>query len=145
MKKQSKRLQPVVDFNQRKEEDAAKALAVASRNVLEQKQRLSEFESYRGEYGQQLSQVGGAGLSASKMRDFQAFISKLNHVLEQQKVAIENAEKEYELKKRQWLAARNKLKAISKVQRKHILQENSTEEKRMQKEQDDRNSRKIRS
>ena len=101
MKKQSKRLQPVVDFNKRKELDAAKALANASRNVLDQKQRLKEFEDYRGEYGQQFSQVGGAGLSGSRVRDFQAFISKLNHVVEQQRAAIENAELEYEEKKRQ--------------------------------------------
>ncbi len=141
MKKQSKRLQPVVDFNQRKEIDAAKELATASKNVNDQKQRLIEFENYRGEYGQQFTQVCGAGVSAMKMRDFQAFIFKLNHVLEQQKITIENAEMEYEQKKRQWLAARNKLKAINKVQSKHVVKEGVAEEKALQKEQDDRNSR----
>jgi len=141
--KQSRRLQPVVDFNQRKEIDAAKELANASSNVLIQKQRLQEFESYRSEYGDQFAQAGSDGLSAARLRDFQAFISKLNHVVEQQRTAIENAEKEYEVKKRQWLAARNKLKAINKVQRKHVLKEDVAEEKKLQKEQDDRNCRKV--
>lgn len=141
MKKQSTRLQPVVDFNQRKESDAAKELAQASSEVAAQKQRLIEFEAYRSEYGQQFAQAGSGGLNAARVRDFQAFINKLNHVVEQQKVAIKNAEREYEAKKRQWLAARNKLKAINKVQEKHIHSEAIAEEKKQQKEQDDRNSR----
>ena len=143
MKKQSHRLQPVVDFNQQQETDAAKALAQASNEVMVQKQRLKEFEDYRSEYGQQFNQAGSGGLSASRVRDYQAFIAKLNNVLEQQMAAIELAENDYEEKKRQWLAARNKLKAINKVQEKHVLNEGIAEEKKEQKEQDDRNVRKL--
>lgn len=142
--KQSKRLQPVVDFNQRKEVDAAKALAEASSDVLAQKQRLFEFENYRGEYGNQFAQAGSLGMNAARVRDFHAFINKLNHVVEQQKTAIKQSELVYEEKKRQWLAARNKLKAINKVQEKHVVKEYVAEEKSLQKEQDDRNCNKVR-
>lgn len=143
MKKPSKRLQPVIDFNQRKEIEASRELAQASSEVMAQKQRLQEFENYRSEYGQQFVQAGSTGLSASRARDYQAFIGKLNHVVEQQKTAIKNAEINYEEKKRQWLAARNKLKAINKVQQKHLEREDVAEEKKQQKEQDDRSSRKL--
>lgn len=143
MKKQSKRLQPVVDYNQQKEIDAAKELANASSDVQAQKQRLQEFENYRNEYGQQFNQIGGGGISAARVRDYQAFIGKLNHVVEQQRTAIKNSELNYEDKKRQWLAARNKLKAINKVQKKHVTKEDIAEEKQLQKEQDDRNIRKF--
>ena len=143
MKEKSKRLQPVVDFTQQQEVEAAKALSKASEEVMLQKKRLEEFENYRNEYGQQFSHVGGGGMTAAKARDYQSFFNKLNHVLEQQKVAIQNAEVEFELKKRQWLAARNKLKAINKVKEKHVQAEEIAEEKQLQKEQDDRNIRKL--
>jgi len=133
----------VVDFTQQQEVEAAKALSKASEEVMLQKKRLEEFENYRNEYGQQFSHVGGGGMTAAKARDYQSFFNKLNHVLEQQKVAIQNAEVEFELKKRQWLAARNKLKAINKVKEKHVQAEEIAEEKQLQKEQDDRNIRKL--
>jgi len=143
MKKASKRLQPVIDFNKREEIDAAKKLAQASSDVQAQKQRLKEFEDYRSEYGQQFSLAGSDGMSASRVRDFQSFIAKLNHVVEQQRVAITNSETNFEEKKRQWMAARNKLKAISKVQEKHVNKEDIEEEKKLQRDQDDRNSRRL--
>lgn len=133
----------MVDFTQQQEVEAAKALSKASEEVMLQKKRLEEFENYRNEYGQQFSHVGGGGMTAAKARDYQSFFNKLNHVLEQQKVAIQNAEVEFELKKRQWLAARNKLKAINKVKEKHVQAEEIAEEKQLQKEQDDRNIRKL--
>jgi len=141
--KKSERLQPISDFKKRQEEDAAKRLAKVSQEVSAQKQRLVDLHSYRGEYSRQFNSVGGGGMSAQKMREYQLFMHKLNTVLDQQKAAIDVLEREYEDKKRQWLAARNKLQAINKVQDRHLKKERQIEEKVSQKEQDDRNIRLV--
>lgn len=142
--KQSKRLQPICDFKQRQEDEAAKHLAKVANEVAQQKQRLVDLESYRGEYDQQFLQTSSVGVSAKRMKDYQSFMHNLAQVLEQQKAAIAVLEKDYEEKKRQWLAARNRTKALNKVQTKYQKQEDHKEEKSQQKEQDDRSSRSIR-
>jgi len=142
--RQSKRLQPICDFKQRQEDEAAKHLAKAANEVSQQKQRLSDLESYRGEYDQRFLETSSTGVSAKRMKDYQSFMQNLAQVLDQQKAAIAVLEKDYEEKKRQWLAARNRTKALNKVQTKYQKQEDYKEEKSQQKEQDDRSSRTAR-
>lgn len=142
--KQSRRLGPICDFNKKREEDAAKNLAKISQEVAAQKKRLVDLENYRGEYGKQFAMAGGAGLNAGKMRDYQNFMANLSKVLEQQKSAISVLEKEFEEKKRQWLAARSRTKALETVKDRYLQQETIIEEKKLQKEIDDRAFRGVR-
>lgn len=142
--KQSKRLEPICHFNKKREEEAAKRLAKVSQEVAKQKQRLLDLENYRGEYGKQFAMAGGAGLNAVKMRDYQRFMANLSKVIEQQKSAISVLEREFEEKKRQWLAARNRNKALENVKDRYQQQENVQEEKKQQKEIDDRGFRALR-
>jgi len=140
---QSKRLQPICDFKKRQEDEAAKKLASATQELMQQEQRLMELESYRAEYGQQFTAIGSAGMSAQKLREFQGFVHKLNTVVDQQKTTINKLRLDHEQTKRQWLAARNHNKAINKVQSQYKTTEEKAEEKKLQKEQDDRNCRKV--
>lgn len=142
--KQSKRLQPICDFKQREEDEAARRLAKAAQEVAQQRKRLSDLESYRGEYDQQFLQTSSQGINAKRMKDYHAFMNNLSKVLDQQKAAITALEHEYEEKKRQWLAARNRTKALNKVQTNYQKQEDVQEEKKQQREQDDRTIRSVR-
>ncbi|MDX1811609.1 MAG: flagellar export protein FliJ [Gammaproteobacteria bacterium] len=141
--KQSRRLEPICHFNRKKEEDAAKALAKASQEMQLQKQRLLDLENYRGEYAKQFAMAGGAGLNAARMREYQTFMANLSKAIEQQKSAIHVHEQQFEERKRQWLAARSRSKALETVKDRYLQQENNQEEKRLQKEIDDRSSRTI--
>ena len=86
--KKSTRLQPICDFNKHREDDAAKILATASQALNAQRKRLVDLENYRGEYAQQFAQAGGAGFNASRMREYQNFMTNLSKVIDQQKSAI---------------------------------------------------------
>ena len=143
--RKSKRLQPICDFKQRQEDEAARELALAANEVSSQKQRLIDLESYRSEYDKQFTETSSQGISAKRMKDYQNFMHNLAGVLEQQRTAITSLERAYEDKKRQWLAARNRTKALTKVQTKYRKQEDVKEEKSEQKEQDDRSSRGLNS
>ena len=141
--KQSKRLEPICDFNKKREEDAAKELAKISQEVNAQKQRLIDLENYRNEYGTQFATVGGGGMSATRLRDYQRFMANLAKVLEQQKSAISVLEAQFEEKKRQWIAARSRSKALETVKSRYEQQEVVAEEKKLQKEIDDRAFRTV--
>lgn len=139
--KQSKRLEPICDLNKRKEEEAAKELAKASQEVAAQKQRLIDLENYRNEYDKQFANAGGAGLTANQVRDYRRFLANLSAVVEQQRTAISNLELLFEEKKRQWLAARSRSKALDTVKVNYEKQEMHNEEKKLQNEIDDRGNR----
>ena len=141
--KQSKRLQPVCDFKKRQEQEAAKKLTKASQELAQHQQRLLDLDSYRAEYGQKFATTGGSGMTAQKLREFQGFMHNLNIAIEQQKAAIEKLRVDQESIKRQWLAARNRAKAVDNVQSQYQLREQQEEEKKLQKEQDDRNVRRL--
>lgn len=139
--KQSKRLQPIHAFKLRQEEEAAKKLAKASLEIQQKKKSLLDLESYRCEYDQKFLKTSSEGVSAKRMKDYQAFMNNLAQVLGQQKAAIKMLESEFEQKKRQWLAAKNRTTAIGKVQQGYQQREDTIEEKKEQREQDDRSSR----
>ncbi len=124
-----------------KERDATKILGDRVQQLELNKKRLNDLESYRMEYGRNLLGAG-KGLSVAKLQDYQAFLNNLNDAVEQQKTAIKQLTLEYEQAKRQWLAAKNRCKAIQTVQQKYELSELRSEIRREQREQDDRNSSK---
>ncbi len=139
--KSSKRLVSINRLNAMKERDATKILGDRVQQLELNKKRLSDLESYRMEYGRNLLGAG-KGLSVAKLQDYQAFLNNLNDAVEQQKTAIKQLTLEYEQAKRQWLAAKNRCKAIQTVQQKYELAELRNEGRREQREQDDRNSSK---
>lgn len=138
--KRSQRLAPVVKYTDAKEREAARLLAQQQQQLDQQKQRLKQLESYRQEYARQFIAIGSSGMSAIKVHDFQAFLKNLDGAMVQQKEAIERLTQDYEQKKRQWLAARNKTKAMHNVVDKYVEDEQRKEEKSEQKEQDDRSA-----
>ena len=142
--KQSRRLQPIYAHKQRLEDEAAKRLAKISGEISQKKQSLSDLTSYRGEYEQKFQETSRAGISAKRVKEYQAFMNNLGKVLDQQKAAIDALQLDFEEKKRQWIAAKNKTKALGKVQKNYQKQEDSQDEKMQQKEQGDRGARFLR-
>jgi len=136
--KPSRRLHRVVQVTQFQETNAARVLGSLQQQLSEYQQRLRDLFSYRAEYGKRFIDLGKAGLSAVRMRDFQSFMANLDEAIGQQEAAIEQFEVQYDEKKRQWLAARNKTKAVVSITQRYQAQEQQQEEKKFQNEIDDR-------
>lgn len=141
--KRSERLKPVVRFAGHKEDEAARRLGAAREQLLLQEGRLQDLEGYRAEYGQRFNAAAQGGMSAIQLRSFQAFMDKLDQAIRQQAAVIDRVRQDYEAKKRQWLAARNKTKAMETVVDRHRSTEQYAEDRRIQREQDDRSGRKT--
>ena len=119
MREKSRRMQPVARFTEHQEQDAARALGDAQQMLQAQEARLRDLRHYREEYARQFQTTGMDGISARQMHDFRSFLVTLDEVISQHEQTIEQLKLDLEEKKRQWLAARNRTKAIDTVIERH--------------------------
>ena len=141
MAKKSTRFQTVVRFTESKEEKAAKQLAESQRNLLDQQNRLDSLTQFKDEYAQRFTQTGQQGMRASQLRDFHAFMGKLQSAVDQQKRLVEVAVDNVESKKKQWLSTRNETRKANTLLDRYLLQEQRIQDKQEQKESDERAQR----
>ncbi len=136
--KKSQRLTPVMRFSAHKEQDAARSLSECRQQLQLQEQRLQELQHYRAEYVRRLQEAGVGGMGVAEMRNFQAFMDKLDQAVAQQQAFIGRLQNDFEQRKRQWLAARNRIKALDIVVDRYRSEEQRDEDRSTQKDQDDR-------
>ncbi|MDH5216914.1 MAG: flagellar export protein FliJ [Gammaproteobacteria bacterium] len=136
--KASQRLKPVQRLNDFHEQNAARELGGHTRKLDAHRKRLEDLNLYQIEYGRNFLNQGQAGMSASKLQDYQAFMANLTRAIEQQRLIIKQFEAENERLKRQWMATHQRSKAVDSVVDKLVVQESYAEDKRTQKELDDR-------
>jgi flagellar FliJ protein len=133
----SKRLEPVKQLSESREQDAARALGQSNQALLAEEQRLVELQQYRDEYHNYVQQKGAAGVMASKLLELQRFLGNLNQAIEQQKRVVERARQEQAQVKHSWQQARGKHQAMNKVIERYRQDEQLAADKREQKEIDE--------
>ena len=131
----SKRMQPVADHADQKEQDAVQRFVAAQQDVSNAEQQLRQLYVYREEYAQKLT--GIPGLNIEQVRNFQSFIEKLNHTIDQAKLDIESKKQICEQQKRVWMSCRSRSEALSLVVEKYQREELREQERIEQKEQDE--------
>ena len=131
----SKRMQPVVHHAEQKEQDAVQLFVQAQQALADAEQQLQQLFSYRDDYNRQLSE--SSGQSIERIRNYQAFIAKLNGAIDQAYVEIETRKQICEQKKLAWLKCRSRSHALNLVVEKYQLEEFREQERQEQKEQDE--------
>lgn len=131
----SKRMKPVVRIAETHEQDAAREMGKCRENLDFQIKRLEELESYRGEYSNRL--VGTSGLDALKLQEFQLFMSKLDEAIRQQKIIVEEAGKQCDVSRGNWIDKRTRTQALNKVVERYQAEETREQLRREQREQDE--------
>ena len=72
------------------------------------------------------------GMSMSRMSDFHYFIAQLDQAISEQERSVNNADKEYESRRQEWLSQRCSAKAVDKVVSRYQAEEQRLEDKREQ-------------
>jgi flagellar FliJ protein len=134
----SERFKPLVRMAESKELDAAKELGDCARILKEKQAGLDELRHYRQEYAQRFQQDGAAGISARKVRDYQAFLATLDRGIEEQRKVVDQAARNLEEKKQQWSTKRTRTKALDNAVARFKDDERQTQARREQKESDER-------
>ncbi len=134
--KRSQRLGRVVALAAEQENEAAKILAQASRQIDETEAQIEAMRRFRAEYCARLQREGG--MNALQLNEYRAFLANLGKAIEEQEANLQRMRQEHAALRRSWRQLHCRHKGVGKIQRKIARQEQSVAEKRAQGELDDR-------
>jgi len=137
----ARRMAPVQNLVDDTERKLATSLATHERRVTEAQNKLNELVRYRGEYEKQLTQRAGLGMTATDLRDYQAFLARLTEAIRQQQGIVQRTMSERDVERGRWQEAARRVKAIDHVVNQWQAEERRVVERRDQRETDERAQR----
>jgi flagellar FliJ protein len=139
----AKRLEPVQEVIGDAERRLAQSVVAFDRRVREAEAKLQELERYRLEYERQFTERAGQGISAPGLRDYQAFLARLNEAVKQQQIIVQRAAAERDAERLRWQQAARRAKALDHVVDQWQADERRASDRREQKDSDERGQRKV--
>mgnify|MGYP001581400679 CR=1 FL=1 len=125
-------LQALLDHSRHRMEAAERLLQLLKRKENAAQQRLQELHGYKSEYQARLAGGGAAGMEIKMLRDFYAFMVKLDSAITHQDSEVAQAHAHWQAAHDNWLALRQKVKAYEALAVRHANQEMQRQEKRDQ-------------
>lgn len=137
----SERMAPVQQVFKAGERDRARELGDAQRRLADAEQRLQELRAYQGDYLGAFRKRASDGTSIRALRDFQAFLARLDEALRQQEQIVATAREQAAGSRQNWQGAARQVKAMDSVVGRWQVAEARAGERREQKETDERAQR----
>ncbi len=137
----SDRMAPVQQVLEGAEQSRARELGEGQRRLDEAEAKLNELRTYHGEYLQTYRKRAEDGTSVTKLRDFQAFLARLEQAQSQQEKLVAQAREMVSNQRRNWQGAARQVKAVETVVDRWRSAERKEGERREQKESDERAQR----
>ena len=109
----SKKLKPVVQHVDKREQNALQAVAFSQQQLRQQQLRLQQLIDYKQEYIAQ--QARPKTCSSLQMQEFQRFLAQLDDTISRQQKVVAMAERELDIKRNHWKLSRSKSEAMHKV------------------------------
>lgn len=131
-------METVVRLARNETNAAAGALARARQVVEDQMHRLQELETYRREYIRLVGQLGGDGISASRLNEYRRFIARIDEAIRQQRRHLAHCQAELERCREGWQRARLQEQAMDRYQHRCREEERRRALQKEQKESDER-------
>lgn len=135
------RMAPVQKVFGNAERDRARELGDAQRQLADAEARLNELRTYHGEYLGAFRKRCEDGTSIRSLRDFQAFLARLDTALRQQEQLVTQARERTAGSRRSWQGAAQQVKAVDTVVDRWKQAETRAGDRREQKESDERAQR----
>jgi len=139
----SKRLQPLAQIADQKQQDAARLLKQSREELGRYEARLVELRSYRQEYVSRFQQAGNGGMGAGQMKDYLVFLGKLDEAVRQLDALILDTRLQCDSKKTDWMASRARFRALDEVITRHLKEERRDELRREQRQADEHTLRGV--
>lgn len=137
----AKRIEPVQELVEDAERRLATSVVAFEKRVKEAETKLQELTGYRLEYQQQFSQRAGRGMGATDLRDYQAFLARLDEAIRQQQVMVQRVQADRDAERQNWQKAAIKAKALDHVVDKWRAEERRVQDRREQRDSDERGQR----
>ena len=141
---QSKRMQPVAQMARERADEAARRVAECQRRLEDKQAKIDELLSYRDDYAHGLREKGRGGINAVRVSDYNQFLQRLNKAIEQQRVVLENARRELDSSRQNWLQKQQRARALDTVVSRYERHERHQQSRREQLENDEHARRRSR-
>lgn len=113
-------------------------LASTERRAQEAAERLAELRQYRDEYANGFTARAAAGIGGAGLRDYQAFLLRLEDAVRQQQHLAARADAELEFERQRWREAAIQVKAVESVGERWRSEEQQFADRADQRETDER-------
>lgn len=130
-------LQTLLEHSRHRMEAAERLLLTLKRREDSARARLDELQGYKREYQQRLAGSGAKGMDIHLLRDFHAFLLKMDGAIQLQAGEVDKAHVHWQQAHANWLALRQKVKAYETLAQRHHAQETARQEKREQRVSDE--------
>ncbi len=130
-------LQAVLDLATQQLQSAAVELQRLAARRQDAQSRLDQLCSFRDEYRNRLASALAQGLSADRLRDYQAFLLKLERAIDTQTAEVQGCQQAWQRAHQHWLALRGKEQAMLVLKQRYAAQALLQERRQEQKQQDE--------
>ncbi len=141
--KRAERLDQVRENLAQGERECAARLLAAEQRLRDARERLAELQRYRSDYQSTWSRRVANGLAGTVLRDFQAFLGRLDEALRQQCQVLSRSEAERDFERTRWGEAAVHVKAVATVVERWRSEAHRDDERRSQRETDERALRAV--
>ena len=131
------RLQPVLELARRRLEAATTQLQKLGVQRQEAEARLEQLRGFQSEYQASRQQGLAQGMKPDRLRDFDAFLVKLERAIVAQCAEVERARQAWDAEHRRWLELRSREQALGVLEQRHEKQLAVQEGRGEQKQQDE--------
>lgn len=136
--KRSERLEHVRSELEAQRRTLEQRLRSAEQRAGEAEVRMVELQRYRDEYANGFTARAAAGLGGAGLRDYQAFLVRLDEAVRQQGQIVKRAAAELEFERQRWRDAAVQVKAVETVGARWRAEEQRTDQRRDQRDTDER-------
>lgn len=125
--------------------DAAARRLAEQRDQLEQEgERLAQLRGFRREYEQKLAVSGGEGIDAYRLRDYNAFLARIDKAIAEQLQAVERMEENVAAQREHWLGQWGNARALEQLVARYQHRERTEADAREQRRDDEAGQRRVR-
>ncbi|MDX1757579.1 MAG: flagellar export protein FliJ [Marinobacter sp.] len=139
----SKRLEVVLNLEERREQAALDELTAARQRVDQLRQHLDQLRRYQADYREQMRQGQQGVVPVSRLQGWQAFIAQLNQVVAQQELQLQSALKAFEECRAKWQQAYERRRGMERYIASCREREQRAEDAREQKAMDEAAARAV--
>ncbi|MES9850380.1 MAG: flagellar export protein FliJ [Candidatus Thiodiazotropha sp. L084R] len=111
----SKRLKPVQRFAHSKEQNAARSMGQARKNLELEEAKLKQLKQYHQEYLDRFQQIASEGMTATQLQEYRTFLAKLDEAINQQEQVVASSMVNHNSHKDNWKQKHSRTQALNKV------------------------------
>lgn len=137
MSTRSTRMEPVRRVADQRAQEAARQLAERQEAAEQEQERLAQLRAFRREYEQKLAFAGQNGIDAYRLRDYNAFLGRIDQAIAQQREQLGKLEAGVEKLREHWVAEWGNARALAQLVERYRTRERRDAEAREQRHNDE--------